>query len=175
MSKKTKIEPIKIQVVGGFVDEMWGITLEDGTFFELTVYDRGDDHNAKYFWDKYGIKFNPTELAMNNEPFNLGMSPNWFEIDFQDEEGEMISITKKPGVGLQLFAAIESWFKDWIKRKNPEGIEFESTGEPSKTKLYKSLAKRIVKLGYIDMSVGDIFWLVRKDFKPWFAAHRKYI
>lgn len=170
MSKKTKIEMLE----RGGRYKAWRITLEDGDFYDLSIVER--EHSPLYIFRKYGLKFDPTDEQKNDEIFDLGKSPKWVEIDFEDSSGDMVTVPKSPKEALQLFAAIEYWFKSWSKKKNPEGIIFDSTGETSKNKLYANLAKRISKeLDYINLSeyTGmDEFWLVRKDFKPWIKGYQ---
>jgi hypothetical protein len=174
MSKKTNIELLE----RGSKWKTWRITLEDGSFYDLNVADRSDNWTPLYVFRQTGLKFDPAEHEKNEEIFDLGKAVKWMEIDFEDESGHMASVHKSSKEALQLFAAIEYWFKDWMKKKNPEGIVFDSTGEPSKNKLYKMLSQRITKLGYIDLKdyVGiEEYWLVRKDFKPWWAGGGKYV
>jgi hypothetical protein len=176
MSKNTKIE--KRGVRAWMKMEEWRITLENGNYYDLTVADRSENWTPLFVFRKLGLKFDPDEYAKNDEIFDQGKGPRWMEIDFEDESGEMISIKKSPQEALQLFAAIEYWFKGWMKDENPEGIVFDSTGEVSKNKLYSKLAKRITKFGYIDLRefAGiEEYWLVRKDFKPWFAGGGRYV
>ena len=79
-----------------------------------------------------------------------------WEIGFEDETGGTGTTGKVGGKGaIELFAALEHIIKGFIKKFAPEIVSFAGKGA-SKTKLYKLLAKKIEKAGYIMLSRKEV-------------------
>jgi hypothetical protein len=79
-----------------------------------------------------------------------------WEIGFEDETGGTGTTGKVGGKSaIELFAALESIIKNFMKKFVPEVIGFSGKGG-SKTKLYKLLAKKMTKAGYVKLSQKEV-------------------
>ena len=86
------------------------------------------------------MSFGPTLT----KKFGKQLPFDYWTVSFEDEKGWTSTMPKEEGVALELFAALDTIFRKFIKEKNPEVIYFSGWGE-SKVKLYTLLAKKIAK------------------------------
>ena len=71
-----------------------------------------------------------------------------WEIAFEDEAERRYKIEQRPGASLELFAALETVFKDFINKALPNKFRFTADiEEKSRVRLYDTLAKKITKMG----------------------------
>ena len=129
------------------------ITLDNGEIFK--VFTNGDYMPVWVLTgeDSIPVKDNITDVF------------KW-EVYFEDDMGKTELAPKEKGTSLQLFAALEQYFKDFIKKKKPDMIEFSSDkGESSRMKLYNLLSKKIQKGGYTNkyQKTPQLFSLIKKD------------
>lgn len=88
-------------------------------------------------------------------------------IAFEDSSGSLHVSPKDKGVALQLFAALEMVFINFIKKYKPDDFEFSGySHEKSKIKLYGTVAKKIAKRAKYFMqsqTAGDqTLWIFNK-------------
>ena len=93
------------------------------------------------------------EFIVDEEKYGIYFSPakDDGKIIWIIEFGQKIAGKKRMKTGLtgagkefQVFSTVISAIRDWIKKKKPQSIEFEGSGE-SRNKLYKRLVKTLVK------------------------------
>jgi hypothetical protein len=71
-----------------------------------------------------------------------------WEIAFEDKDEMRHKIERRKGAGVELFAALEKVFKEFINTALPDKFRFSADiEEKSRVKLYELLAKRIEKMG----------------------------
>ena len=76
-------------------------------------------------------------------------SEGW-EVGFVDDKGSVKISPKDKGVALQLFSAMPKAVEMFIKAKKPSTFYFTSdVTETSRVRLYKHLAKKVAKHGFI--------------------------
>ncbi len=103
------------------------------------------------------VAYNDYMTELENRPpdhrFNIDAPAIW-NITFEDTAARMDQVPKGKQVALNLFAALEMVFKEFINRKDPLVFQFDADiAEPSRVKLYNTLAKRIQKNGF-DLDIG---------------------
>jgi hypothetical protein len=103
---------------------------------------------------------------------NIERSEEAWEVGFVDEKGSVKISPKNRGVALELFSALPKAVEMFIKAKKPSTFYFTSDKtETSRVKLYKLLAKKIAKHGYILKKEdgltlgGEIVFLFDKEYK----------
>ena len=93
------------------------------------------------------------EFIVDEEKYGIYFSPalDHGQIVWIIEFGQKIAGQKRMKTGVtglgkefQVFSTVISAIRDWIKKKKPQSIEFEGSGE-SRNKLYKRLVKTLVK------------------------------
>ena len=101
-------------------------------------------------WGKNG-KTITGAFTVGEEVYDIYFSPfgkgNEWVIEFvQKVAGKKRGKLGLTGTGkeFQVFSTVISGIRDWIKKKKPQSIEFEGSGE-SRNKLYKRLVKTLVK------------------------------
>ena len=71
-----------------------------------------------------------------------------WEIVFEDEQERRYRVEKPKGTSIELFAALEKCFNDFISKALPDKFRFVADiDERSRVKLYDLLAKKIQKAG----------------------------
>lgn len=102
-------------------------------FWFNAVYD-----NSTYFLKSLNDAFMKSLYYYGDIDFGI------WEIYFQDEEGNYDVSKKESGISLQLFSALETIIKKFIREMKPEAFYFTGyMSETSRIKLYKFLAKKI--------------------------------
>jgi len=95
--------------------------------------------------NEFGYKENHDGMIMDLSKKIGGI----WEIDFEDEEGMYSIAPKERGVSLQLFAGLEEILRRFEKKYKPNVFYFGAYEEPSRIKLYKFIAAKIKKAGFI--------------------------
>jgi hypothetical protein len=149
MSKDTKIE-----IESDNANEYFAyIFLPDGTRFHVMT----DGHPLPVSELKDIIGQGIEKLNFTTNKIKL------WHIDFADEHGSMSKDPKSSKIALQLFAALETYFKDFITKKKPDVFNFAGTGA-SRKKLYNTLSKKIEKnSNYKYLPMKGLYYFVRKD------------
>jgi hypothetical protein len=95
-----------------------------------------------------------------------------WEIAFEDEEERRETVRKRKGASLELFAALEKVFKQFVEKALPDKFRFSAAlDEKSRVKLYDLLAKKIEKMGMgfklkkTKSSVSAIYWFTHWSVK----------
>ena len=71
-----------------------------------------------------------------------------WEVTFEDAQGNRYQSEKRKGAAIELFAALEKVFNDFIAKTLPNKFRFTADiDEKSRVKLYNTLAKKIAKKG----------------------------
>lgn len=72
-----------------------------------------------------------------------------WEVTFEDENEYREKAPKRKGAAVELFAALEKVFKQFLEKALPDRFRFlADIDEKSRIKLYDLLAKKISKLGF---------------------------
>ena len=161
MKKGTQIEYTK-KTPDAFYASIY-LDIEQGTYKEsFDIYAASDWYSKFHLAQKLRI---PEERIVNELKGKAVYGIYIWNIDFVDKEGNIAITPKGKGIAIQLFAAIETFMKEFAKRYDPQGIEFSGYArEQSRIKLYHHLAKKIEKAGYRYYPIGDYYILIKKEY-----------
>lgn len=91
----------------------------------------------------------------NSDQSKKGWVFTW-EVWFEDESGDTALSPKRKGAAIELFSALEEVMKNFITEKKPVLFHFAAdVTEPSRVKLYKLLAKKILKISSYKLITVD--------------------
>jgi hypothetical protein len=137
------------------------IHLEGGRFFIFEA----EKINEYEFDKEYGDGM-PEELVFDEDGNYFGNRSIIWDIVFTDEEGDIEQKQTDRRVALQLFAALQEVFKEFIKRKNPKLFCMAAANyEPSRVKLYKTIVKKIKGYSVSTKNYKDygfLIWFFKK-------------
>ena len=95
-------------------------------------------------------------------------SADVWDIQFQDQFGAVVKSKKREGASIELFAALESVFKEFVEKTVPNRFRFGADrDEESRVKLYNMLARKIAKRGKFDHKITKSPINVNYWFKHW--------
>lgn len=118
------------------------------------------DISENSLWRDYKKQYDETALEIR-----LKYPVMIWQVDFEDERGQMGIEPKEKGVSLRLFAALGEVMRNFVKKKKPDGFKFYAN-EYSRQQLYNTLAKKITKQSNYVLekgSKGKTFYFFRKD------------
>lgn len=126
----------------------------------ILIFEAGMITGKRY--NSFYLKDDAVEWANQDRQIKI------WEIEFFDDEMDMDTSPKTPGVAIKLFAAIQKLTEKFIIEEHPAIIEFyPSDDNRGRLKLYKTLAKKIERKHKDYQAVYASFvggWLViRKD------------
>ena len=122
-----------------FKKYIYEVSMKKGTIIKPPKYIEEDKYK-QYIILEDGLKF-------IFSCFYFRIADIW-EVAFEDEEARRYTITKRKGAALELFAALEKVFKQFIEKTLPNKFRFTADiEEKSRVKLYDLLAKKIEKMG----------------------------
>ena len=155
MKKNTKIKILKRRKNEYSAE----ITLEDGSKFYAKA------HGVEDYIDGFNQFYHIGTLKPEIHSRPLLYKDIQWGLSFKDEDGHMGSTERGSKVAIELFAALMKFFTDWLDKYDPAMIVFVTTGEPSKTKLYKTLYDKFIKSGkYAGKHDNEEFTLLNRKF-----------
>lgn len=161
MKKGTQIEYTKTTPDAFYASIYTGV--DQGTYKEsFDIYAASDWYSKFHLAQKLRI---PEERIVNELKGKAVYGIYIWNIDFVDSAGNISITPKGKGIAIQLFAAIETFMKEFGKRYDPQGIEFSGYArEKSRIKLYHHLSKKIAKQGYKFFPIGDYYTMVKEEY-----------
>jgi hypothetical protein len=141
-----------------YINKMDELAMRKGTIIDKVSFTKNETYRARItLEDGTLFKF---EADIYNEDF--------WDVNFQDEKGRISIQPKGKNVAIELFAALEKVFTDFISKAKPDEIQFSSSNyEKSRVKLYHMVAKKIAKKGnfqiqYMKGNKTDTWMLSKK-------------
>lgn len=136
---------------------LFELAMRKGTIIDRVSFTKNETFGARItLEDGELFRF---EANIYNEDF--------WDVTFEDQHSKTSQQPKGMNVALELFAALEKVFTDFMKKANPDEIQFSAANyEKSRVKLYHLISKKIAKKGnfqvqYMKGNITDT-WILRK-------------